>query len=226
MRVIRTDFSNPAKPKTKIRTTYLKNSKKVFVLDTITYGTYAEYGKYTAMDDAALVGGPLAKSYQNAIGKWVRLESKDEAVVFDPTNSAGRVKMTQGEMLVGNYPAPVRQELVEAYKTKKVLSFDPKQVKTETISGKKAFKYLIKVNTRALEDVNHVAEKNLACRRHTRIIRLRATHSPYGLIYLISAHYVSSVKIMVLRVSWTLLTQIRLKFQHQRQIIQCRACSS
>ncbi len=159
-----TDFSDPAKPKTMLHDTYKVDGKKIIEVETITTSDQAEYGKIIYVDSSQ-GDKSIQDMYKTLTGKWVKFSSKDEAALVDPYNFAGGVNQTQGEILVGNYPAIVRSEILAMYKSSKALGFDKQKVKTERLDGKSAFKYVITIDRANLAKINQKAEEKLGLRR-------------------------------------------------------------
>lgn len=160
-----TDFSNPAKPKTKMSLAYKVGDKTMIQTDLVTFGTYAEYGRFTKIDDSLIKSSPTGSIYKDILGHWIKAETAEEAYMLDSSGRAGSINMTQGEFLVGNYPASLRAELAKEYKTTKVFSFNVKDVKSEKINGKRTLKYIVTINPTALKKVNQKAEDKLGLPR-------------------------------------------------------------
>ncbi|QQS20025.1 hypothetical protein IPL85_01010 [Candidatus Saccharibacteria bacterium] len=161
----KTDFSNPAEPKTVLHDTYKVDGKIIAEIESITTGTRAEYGKIMHVDSSER-DESIQAMYKTLAGKWLKCNSEAEASLVDPYGFAGNVNQTQGEFLVGNYPAELRRELLTMYRETKVFTFDKKKVKTERLGEISAFKYDIKINKDALSKVNRKAEEKLGL-KHT-----------------------------------------------------------
>ncbi len=154
-----TDFSNPAKPRTTLHDTYKVDTKTIAEIQNITTGTRVDYSKAVRITSEGK-DEIVKEMYKKMIGRWVKVESENEARLVDPYEFAKNVNQTQDEFLVGNYPTGVRSELRDMYKKSKVFTYDQKKVKTERVDGKSAFKYELTINKKALAEVNKKAEES------------------------------------------------------------------
>jgi hypothetical protein len=154
------DLSDPASPKTMQFSSYEVDGKKTMQIATVTTGNYAEYAKIGFSD---LSGGTDAARnfYKPLTNVWVRLTSAQEAAWFDPFSMSANVNQTQGELLVGNYPPKLRDELSKMYRESGVFEFDKTKVVSDTVDGKNIWKYPVKVNETKLAAINKKAEEKL-----------------------------------------------------------------
>lgn len=159
-----TDFSNPAKPKSKITydikgyDTQPPFSVAGEILDVQENNYYAQLIKpdsATANNNAASAGIQM--------DTWYQIPADDNTYgvfLFDIGNMRTTVNVSEGQMIVGNYPENVRKDLMKFIKDNTV--YTVKNTEAVDVDDTKMTKYTVTIDGKAVNKLNDMARTALA----------------------------------------------------------------
>ena len=159
-----TDFSNPAKPKSRI--TYdingfdtkppLNISGELLDLQESNY-----YAQLTKPDAAATNNSAASAGIQ--MDAWYQIPVDDNAYgmfIFDVGSMRTTVNVSEGQVLVGNYPENVRKDLMKFIKDNTI--YTVKNTEAVSVDDTKMTKYTVTIDGVALNKLNDKARTALA----------------------------------------------------------------
>ena len=159
-----TDFSNPAKPKSRI--TYdikgfdtkppLNVTGELLDLQENNY-----YAQLTKPDATATNNNPAGADIE--MDTWYQVPVGDNAYgmfLFDVGSMRTTINVSEGQMLVGNYPENIRKDLMKYIKDNKVYTI--KNTEAVNSDDTKMTKYTVSIDGSALNKLNDKARAALA----------------------------------------------------------------
>lgn len=159
-----TDFSDPAKPKSRVAYTIKNEDSETVVemagelLDLQETNYYGMVAKTAA--NAAIADTTTEKDIQ--ADTWYKVPRDNpfaSTLVFDPIGALRTINVTTGQVLVGNYKDDMRRELLNFINDRKVYTINGSEA--ITIEDKEMTKYNISIDTDALKELNKKAETAL-----------------------------------------------------------------
>lgn len=159
-----TDFSDPAKPKSRVAYT-IKNDDSETVVEMAGELLDLQEANYYAMvaktaTNAAMAATTTEKDIQ--ADTWYKIprdNSFTRTLIFDPIGALQTINVTTGQVLVGNYKDDMRRELLSFINDRKVYTINSSEA--VTFEDKEMTKYDISVDADALKELNKKAETML-----------------------------------------------------------------